>query len=53
MNRTLRPRLLPTPEQAVLLIRTARSFMDAFNLVGAMVWQIEQDEDNAQSTSDA
>jgi len=39
MDRTIRIRLLPTPEQATALAATARQFTDAFNLVCAHGWQ--------------
>jgi putative transposase len=38
MDRTIRIRLLPTPEQATALAATARQFTDAFNLVCAHGW---------------
>jgi len=38
MDRTIRIRLLPTPEQATALTATARQFTDAFNLVCAHGW---------------
>jgi len=39
MDRTIRIRLLPTPEQATALAATARQFTDAFNLVCAHGWE--------------
>jgi len=39
MDRTIRLRLLPTPEQAAALAATARQFTDAFNLVCRHGWQ--------------
>jgi len=38
MDRTIRIRLLPTPEQTTALTATARQFTDAFNLVCAHGW---------------
>lgn len=39
MQRTIRIKLQPTPEQANALLETRRQFTDVFNAVAAYGWQ--------------
>jgi predicted transposase len=40
MNRTVRLRLRPTPQQALALHDTMRQFTDAFNRVCRLGWEL-------------
>src|ERR671916_214354 len=39
MQRTIRLKLCPTPDQAIALVETRRQFTDVFNAVAAYGWQ--------------